>query len=72
MQEKPSSFTMERYGALRDMDRSFDVEYWQRLGSAAIFEAAWQLAVQAHSQRPGGEDELRLQRSVEVFHRTRG
>ena len=30
---------MERYGRLPDMDRSFDIEYWQRLGSQAIFEA---------------------------------
>ena len=72
MREKPTSFTMERYGALRDMDRSFDIEYWQRLGPEAIFEAAWQLAVEAHSQRSGGEDELRLRRTVEPFHRARG
>jgi hypothetical protein len=28
---KTAAFTMERYGRLPDMDRSFDIEYWQRL-----------------------------------------
>jgi hypothetical protein len=58
---------MERYGRIADMDRKFDVEYWQRLGPAAIFEAAWQMVVDAHSQRPGGLDALRLRRTVEHF-----
>lgn len=65
-------FVMERYGRLKDMDRSFDVEYWQRLGPAAIFEAAWQMVVDVYSRRPGGLDELRLRRSIESFHRGRG
>ncbi len=62
---------MERHGRLADMDRSFDIAYWQRLGPAAIFEAAWQLAVDAHSRKPCGNDELRLRRTVESFHRQR-
>lgn len=60
---------MERYGPLHEMDRSFDVAYWQRLGSAAIFEAAWQMVVEAQARRPGGLDELRLRRTVENFQR---
>ena len=60
---------MERYGRLRDMDRSFDIAYWQRLGSAAIFEAAWQMVIDAHSARADGSDELRLRRTVEHFQR---
>jgi len=59
-------FVMERYGKLTDMDRSFDVDYWQRLGPHAIFEAAWQMVVDVHSQKPGGADDLRLRRSVET------
>jgi len=31
---------MERYGRISGMDRSFDIEYWQRLGAEAIFAAA--------------------------------
>ena len=71
MQKTALPLTVERYGRLAEMDRSFDVAYWQRLGSRAIFEAAWQLVVEAHPQGPGGQDELRLQRTVETFQRQR-
>jgi hypothetical protein len=68
--EKPTSpFVMERYGRLPEMDRAFDVAYWQRLGPRAIFETAWQMVVDAHAHRPGGADELRLRRTVETFQR---
>jgi hypothetical protein len=46
------------------MDRSFDIAYWQRLGPAAIFEAAWQMAVDAHSLTPGGPHAPRLRRTL--------
>ncbi|HEY1335995.1 MAG TPA: hypothetical protein VGF59_00730 [Bryobacteraceae bacterium] len=68
MDEKPP-FVMERYGRLKDMDRSFDIAYWQKLGPEAIFEAAWQMVVDVYSRRPGGSDELRLRRTVENFQR---
>lgn len=61
----------ERYGRLHEMDRSFDIAYWQRLGPEAIFEAAWELVVEAHARNPRGEDELRLCRTVEKFQRVR-
>src|ERR1700759_2266374 len=38
-----ADFVMERFGSLRDCDRAFDIEYWQRQGDAAIFRAAWEL-----------------------------
>jgi hypothetical protein len=63
-------FVMERFGDLRDADRSFDVEFWQRQGDAAIFQAAWELAEFYHQTRGMTPDELRLQRSVEHFERT--
>jgi hypothetical protein len=68
----PKRFIMERYGRLADMDRSYDIEYWQRQGPAAIFEAAWRMVVDAHNRRTGGADELRLRRTVESFQRRRG
>jgi hypothetical protein len=52
-------------------DRQFDVEYWQALGPRKILEAAWDLVVTAASAKGVGEDQLRLQRSVEVFKRRR-
>jgi hypothetical protein len=60
---------MERYGRISEMDRSFDIEYWQRLGPEAIFEAAWQMAVDTHRRGAGGSDELRLRRTLEHFQR---
>ena len=68
---KTAAFTMERYGRLPDMDRSFDIAYWQRLGPAAIFEAAWQMVVDAQALPLGGPDDLRLRRTVENFQRQR-
>lgn len=65
-------FVMEKYGRLKDMDRSFDIAYWQRLGPEAIFEAAWQMVVDAEKFRARNPDELRLRRSVENFQRRRG
>ena len=32
-----SDFVMERFGSIRAMNRSFDIEYWQRQGDAAIY-----------------------------------
>ena len=55
---------MERRGRLADMDRSFDIAYWQRLGPDAIFKAAWQLVVLEHPH-----DDLRVDRAVESFQR---
>ena len=39
---------MERLTRLADADRSFDIEFWQRQGDAAIFAAAWEMVVFAH------------------------
>ena len=61
-------------GALRSaagLGRSLDVAYWQRLGPAAILEAAWQMAVDAHTLPPGGPVDLRLRKTVENFQRVR-
>jgi hypothetical protein len=59
---------VERYGRLRDMDRSFDIHYWQQQGPEAIFEAAWRM-VEEYLVSHGRQDELRLQRSVENYQR---
>ena len=69
MDPDKKAFVMERKVRLDQMDRSFDVEYWQRLGPEAIFEAAWDLVVQAWKMKGRDPDELRLQRSVEAIRR---
>ncbi|MGE3467264.1 MAG: hypothetical protein AB7J13_10050, partial [Pyrinomonadaceae bacterium] len=63
-------FTMMRHGKnIKDMDRSFDIEFWQRQGDAAIFNAAWELV--EFYLRSRGINESRLQRTVEHFQPTR-
>jgi hypothetical protein len=64
-----SDFAMMRFGRLEDIDRSFDIEFWQRQGDAAIFRAAWELVELSCRDRGMHPDELRLQKSVETFQR---
>lgn len=64
-------FTMMRHGKnIKDMDRSFDIEFWQRQGDAAIFNAAWELV--EFYLRSKGINESRLQRDTVHFQPTRG
>ena len=60
---------VERKGKLSELDRSFDLEFWQAQPPKARFDAAWELIV--HTIRVKGQDvrQLRLQRSVETFQR---
>ena len=62
-------FVMEREGRIEDLDRSFDVDYWQRLGPEAIFSAAWEMVVQAWKLKGRRAGELRLQRTIERVER---
>jgi hypothetical protein len=63
---------MMRFGRLSDIDRSFDIEYWQRLGDTAIFRAAWDMVEFYYRQQGCSADELRLQSSIESFQRQPG
>ena len=60
--------TLERIADITVERRDHYVEYWQRLGPEAIFEAAWQMVVDAHSH-DGSSAELQLRRTIEHFHR---
>ena len=63
-------FTMMRHGTnIKDMDRSFDVEFWQRQGVPAIIDAAFEL-IHLYYQENGIYD-TGIQRTVEHFQRTR-
>ena len=59
----------ERKGKLADLDRSFDLKFWQAQPATERFKAAWELVI--HAWRVKGHDvrQLRLQRSVENFQR---
>ena len=56
---------MERLGKLSEGGRSFDVEFWQRQGSSAIFAAAWEMVVEANQWKKKSDSELAFQRTVE-------
>ena len=60
---------IERHGKLEDLDRSFDLDFWQAQMPKARFDATWDLIV--HYAKVKGIDvrQLRLQRSVESFQR---
>lgn len=70
--DNSTSWVMERLGKVSESNRRFDVEYWQRQGSTAIFAAAWEMAVEAHRWKKRDESELEFQRSVECIKRSRG
>ena len=60
---------VERRGKLNELDRSFDLQFWQSQSSQTRFDATWELIV--HAMKVKGQDvrQLRLQRSVTTFQR---
>jgi hypothetical protein len=60
---------MERRGKLQEMDRSFDLKFWQAQPPQARFNAVWEMIV--HATKVKGQDvrQLRLQRSITHFQR---
>ncbi len=60
-----SSFVMEKLTVLETMDRSFDLEFWQRQDATARFSAAWELVEFAHKLKGRDATELRLNRTLE-------
>lgn len=60
---------VESYGKLTDLDRSFDLEFWQAQSPQARFDATWDLIVHYAKTRGIDVRQLRLDRSVESFQR---
>jgi hypothetical protein len=60
---------MERRGKIEDLDRSFDIAFWQAQPPKARFDAAWELIVHACKVKGIDVHQLRLQRSIENFGR---
>jgi hypothetical protein len=62
---------VKRKGKLEDLNRSFNLAFWQSQSPQARFDAAWELVL--HAWRVKGNDvrQPRLQRSVEAFQRIR-
>ena len=60
---------VEKLGKIKDLDRSFDIAYWQAQSEAARFAAAWELVEFAWKIKGRDPSELRLQRTVEHLQR---
>lgn len=64
---------LERRGKLSELDRSFDLGYWQAQSAEERFNATWELIL--HYARVKGLDvdhqggQLRLQRSIASFQK---
>jgi hypothetical protein len=65
--DKTEPLIMERVGKVSESNRAFDVEFWQRQGSTAIFAAAWEMVVEAYRWKKKSDAELAFQRSVECI-----
>lgn len=61
---------MARLARWDEADRSFDIEFWQRLGDDAIFAAAWEMVVFAHKFKGRDASELTFQRTLKKIQRT--
>lgn len=60
---------IERRGRIEDLDRSFDLEFWQAQPAQTRFDATWELVLHACKVKGIDVRQLRLQRSVEVHGR---
>jgi hypothetical protein len=63
---------MERLTPVEGADRSFDIEFWQRQGDAAIFAAAWEMVVFANEFKGKDASELTFHRTLKTLQRTSG
>lgn len=64
-----SENSMMRFGKTGELDKSFDVEFWQKQTSSERFTAISEMVESYHLRKGGKKDELRLQRTVEHFER---
>ena len=69
--DENGAMTMMRFGRIEEMDRSFDLEFWQSQDAAARFRAVDEL-IHYYLKRQGRENERRLQRSVGSLQRIPG
>ena len=64
--DKNNRLVMSRLATVKEQgDRSFDIEFWQRLSDKQRLQAVWDLVVFDHELKGKDPDELRLQRTVE-------
>lgn len=70
---KRNRLTMSRFATIEEQgNRSFDIEFWQRLSDEQRMQAVWDLVVFDYELKGKNPDELRLQRTVENLCRREG
>ncbi len=57
------------YGRLDEDSKKFDIEFWQRQGSKAIFEAAYDMVKDYLLLKRHCADEPQFQRTIESFEK---
>jgi hypothetical protein len=60
---------VERTGKIEELDRSFDLKFWQAQNDAERFAAAWELVIHSYIIKGKDASQLRLQRTVEHLQR---
>lgn len=59
----------ENKGKLENLDRSFDIEFWQSQSPKQRLDAAWELIIHTWMVQGGDVRQLRLDQTVERFGR---
>lgn len=57
----------ERKGRLEELDRSFDIQFWQAQPPQARFDAMWEMVIHAYKVMGVDVRQQRLQRTVAAF-----
>jgi len=68
---KRKRVVMARRIFLSEMDRSFDLEFWDKVGVEGRWSAAWEMTAEVQKIRGKDGDQPRLQRSVQSIQRAR-
>lgn len=64
--DKRNRVVMSQLATIEEQgNRSFDIEFWQRLSDEQRMQAVWDLVVFDYELKGKNLDELRLQRTVE-------
>lgn len=62
---------MSRLVKLKDQDRSFDLEFWERVGAQGRFEAAWDMVLDLVNWNKDYGNQQRLRRTDTSLQRRR-
>ncbi len=65
-----SKIRMARLVKASEMDRSFDLLFWEKVGAEGRFSAAWEMVSEVQAIRGKDSAEPRLQRSVQNIQRS--